>query len=57
MKTKKEIVEEIEVNEKAKDSFVRAYMESRIDKKTLEHKLNEFEIRISTLNWVLDEGN
>lgn len=57
MKTKQEIKDEIMANYRAKDDFVQAFRDGRIDKTTLEYKLQQFETRILVLSWVLNEDD
>jgi hypothetical protein len=55
MKTKQEIKDEIYATMRSKDNFVEAFRNGKIDKRTLEYKLHEYETTILTLSWVLGE--
>jgi hypothetical protein len=57
MKTEQEIKEEIKVTKVSKEKFVEAFKDGRIDKETLEYKLQQYETRLLVLNWVLDEND
>lgn len=57
MKTEKEIKEEIDATERSKNNFVEAYKDRRIDKRTLEYKLHEYDTTLLVLSWVLGEND
>jgi hypothetical protein len=57
MKTEQQIKEEIEVTKKSKEKFVEAFKDGRIDKETLEYKLQQYEIALLVLSWVLNDND
>jgi hypothetical protein len=56
MKTEQEIKEEIYATMRSKSNFVEAFRDGRIDKRTLEYKIHEYETTLLVLNWVLGEN-
>jgi hypothetical protein len=57
MKTEQEIKEEMEATERSKKNFAEAYKDGRIDKRTLEYKLHEYDTTLLVLSWVLGEND